>query len=74
MTRQELITELEEKKYTEILELIEDAEKGRIDELELAESLGLLYDTRLNDAVIAYLKEQGVEIIYVNEDTPLEEE
>ncbi|WP_026689541.1 hypothetical protein [Alteribacter aurantiacus] len=74
MKREELITVLEKNNYAEVLELIEDAERGRLEELELAESLGLLYDKTLNDEVIHYLKEQGVNIIYVSDDTPAEEE
>ncbi|PYZ94564.1 hypothetical protein CR194_03250 [Salipaludibacillus keqinensis] len=68
MTREQLIQQLEEKNMKEILELIEDAEAGHLEELELAPSLGLLRDTKLNDAVLNHLSQQGVNIIYVNED------
>ncbi|MCR6096460.1 hypothetical protein HXA31_06355 [Salipaludibacillus agaradhaerens] len=68
MTRDELTAVLEKKGMTEIIELIEDAENGHLEELELAPSLGLLRDDELNKAVLAYLEEQGVTIIYVNED------
>ncbi|WP_147802131.1 hypothetical protein [Alkalicoccus halolimnae] len=68
MTRDELMNILNEKNMEEVIELIEDAEKGRLEELELAPSLGLLRDENLNEAVLNYLKEKGVEIIYVKED------
>jgi hypothetical protein len=68
MTRDELMVILNEKNMEEVIELIEDAESGRLEELELAPSLGLLRDENLNEAVLNYLKEKGVEIIYVKED------
>lgn len=68
MTRDELLLELENKNMTEIIELVEDAEAGELQELELAPSLGLLRETSLNEAVLNYLTSQGVEIIYVDED------
>lgn len=68
MSRDKLINDLEERKMTEIIELIEDAEKGQLEQLELAPSLGLLRDEELNEQVINYLKAEGVEIIYVNEE------
>ncbi|TMW73541.1 hypothetical protein [Alteribacter natronophilus] len=69
MNREQTIQKLEEENYTDILELIEDAEKGQLEELEVAESLGLLYDRELNTAVLRVLEDEGVKIIYVNEDT-----
>ncbi len=36
----------------EMLELIEDAERGHLEELELVESIGLVYDRDLNEALI----------------------
>ncbi|RKL67532.1 hypothetical protein CR203_09285 [Salipaludibacillus neizhouensis] len=68
MTRDELVAELENKKLTEVIDLIEEAEAGYLTELELAPSLGLLRDDTLNEAVLNYLSSQGVEIIYVTED------
>jgi hypothetical protein len=68
MSRDKLINVLEDRKMTEIIELIEDAEKGQLEQLELAPSLGLLRDEELNEQVINYLKSEGVEIIYVNEE------
>ncbi|MCR6110712.1 hypothetical protein HXA35_10250 [Bacillus sp. A301a_S52] len=68
MTRDELTDALEKQGMTEIMELIEDAENGQLEELELAPSLGLLRDDELNKAVLAYLEGQGVTIIYVDEE------
>ncbi|UCZ54841.1 hypothetical protein LGQ02_08880 [Bacillus shivajii] len=68
MTKDELVKELEEKKMDDIIELITDAEKGGLEALELAPSLGLLRDESLNENVLNILKEYGVEIIYVDEE------
>ncbi|MGO4886958.1 hypothetical protein ACJ2A9_04295 [Anaerobacillus sp. MEB173] len=68
MEREEIITKLEENGLEDIIELIEDAESGHLEELELVESIGLLYDETLNQAVISLLKSLGVEIIYVTDD------
>lgn len=68
MNKTDLINRLEQNGMNEVLELIEDAEKGTLEELELAPSLGLLRDEELNQAVLNYLQEQGVSIIYVNEE------
>ncbi|WP_134684524.1 hypothetical protein [Brevibacillus migulae] len=68
MTRDEIMAVLKEKRMTEVIELIEDAEAGELEELELAEGLGLLLDEQLNDAVLSLLQELGVEIIYVKDE------
>ncbi|PYZ98367.1 hypothetical protein CR205_07170 [Alteribacter lacisalsi] len=68
MEKEKLISKLEQENYDEILELIEDAEKGRLEELEIVESLGLLYDRELNDQVLSLMKDEGVNIIYIQED------
>ncbi|WP_416149766.1 hypothetical protein ACM26V_01855 [Salipaludibacillus sp. HK11] len=68
MDREKMMEILSENNMIEILELIDDAERGHLHELELAPSLGLLRDEDLNKAVLDYLTKQGVEIIYVNED------
>ncbi|MDV2683531.1 hypothetical protein RYX56_03980 [Alkalihalophilus lindianensis] len=68
MDKQSILNELEARKMEDIIELIEDAEKGYLEELELVKSVGLLYDKELNDAIISLLKDQGVEIIYVSEE------
>lgn len=68
MTRDELLKVLESNQMTEVIELIEDAEKGDLEELELAESLGLLLDPDLNREVLQLLESLGVTIIYVQDD------
>ncbi|WP_232696918.1 hypothetical protein [Brevibacillus daliensis] len=68
MTKQEILDALKEKRMTEIIELIEDAESKDLEELELVESLGLLADEQLNAEVINLLKDLGVEIIYLTGD------
>ncbi len=74
MTRDELVAVLEKKRMTEIIELIEDAEKGELEELELVESLGLLMDQELNKEVLSLLESLGVTIIYLSGDEEDEEE
>ena len=74
MTKQEILDALKEKRMTEIIELIEDAESKDLEELELVESLGLLADEKLNVEVINLLKDLGVEIIYLTGDEEDEEE
>lgn len=68
MTRDEMMAILKEQDMTEVIELIEDAEKGDLEELELAESLGLLLDRNLNREVLQLLESLGVTIIYVKDD------
>ncbi|MCM3079925.1 hypothetical protein [Brevibacillus invocatus] len=68
MTRDEMMAKLKEQDMTEVIELIEDAEKGDLEELELAESLGLLLDRNLNREVLQLLESLGVTIIYVKDD------
>ncbi|MGG3873709.1 hypothetical protein [Brevibacillus laterosporus] len=68
MTQQEIVDALKERRMTEILELIEDAKSGNLEELELVESLGLLADETLNKEVIRLLEELGVTIIYLSGD------
>ncbi|TWI58929.1 hypothetical protein [Halalkalibacter nanhaiisediminis] len=68
MTKEQLIRELQEKGMTEMLELIEDAETGHLQELELVESIGLVYGRELNEALLNVLKELGVTLIYVTEE------
>lgn len=67
MTREELVQALEAKGLDEVVELIEEADNGEMDELELLPSLGLLQDRQLNDAVLQYLEAKGVAIIYAGE-------
>lgn len=68
MTKEEILQVLNEKELTDIIELIEDAETGHLEELELVESVGLLYDDHLNKEVLQLLKELGVTIIYVTDE------
>ncbi|AIG27744.1 hypothetical protein EGH10_19395 [Brevibacillus laterosporus] len=74
MTQQEIVDALKERRMTEILELIEDAKSGNLEELELVESLGLLADETLNKEVIRLLEELGVTIIYLSGEEEDEEE
>lgn len=69
MTKEEIVTELEQQGLKDILELIRDAEKGYLEELELVEQIGLVNDSKLNQEVINLLQDLNVEIIYVTYDT-----
>ena len=68
MLKDDLLKKLEEHGLDDIIELIEDAEAGHLEELELVESIGLLYDKDLNDDVIELLQSNGVKIIYVTDE------
>lgn len=68
MTKEEILAVLEERQLTDIIELIEDAESGDLEELELVESLGLLLDQELNREVIGLLESLGVTIVYVTDE------
>jgi len=74
MTKEEIVKQLEEKNLTDIIELIEDAEKGYLEELELVEQIGLVHDAQLNKEVIQLLEGLGVKMIYVTYDDEEEEE
>jgi hypothetical protein len=67
VTKDEIIDVLTEKGLNDILELVEDAQSGDLEELELVESIGLVSDEQLNREVIQLLQELGVEIIYVTD-------
>ncbi|OIJ15796.1 hypothetical protein BKP35_02045 [Anaerobacillus arseniciselenatis] len=68
MNKEDILKTLEERSLTDIIELVEDAESGHLEELELVESVGLLYDESLNKEVIELLQQLGVKIIYVTDD------
>ncbi|HHY20680.1 MAG TPA: hypothetical protein GX525_02120 [Bacilli bacterium] len=68
MNKAEILEKLTKQGLEDIIELIEDAEEGFLTELELVESIGLLYDEQLNKHVIEFLKQLGVSIIYVTDD------
>ena len=68
MLKDDLLKKLEDQGLDDIIELIEDAEAGHLEELELVESIGLLYDKDLNDDVIELLQSNGVKIIYVTDE------
>lgn len=74
MTKEEILQALQQKGLEEITELIEDAEKGDLEELELVESIGLVHDPLLNEAVLQLLQDLGVELIFVTDDEEDEEE
>lgn len=74
MTKEEILRVLEERKMTEVIELIEDAEAGELEELELVEGLGLLADEALNRAVLNLLEDLGVTITCVTYDGEEEED
>jgi N-dimethylarginine dimethylaminohydrolase len=70
---QELLAEFESKGLTDLIEMMEDAKSGHLKEVELVESIGLLYDQALNQKLLIWLKEHGVELIYVTDDEEYEE-
>lgn len=68
LNKEEIILKLKEKQLDDIIELIEDAENGYIEELELVEQIGLINDTELNKEVTNLLHNYNVNIIYVTDD------
>ena len=68
MNKADIMNALNEKGLSEIVELIEDAELGDLEELELVETIGLVNDEELNREVIQLLQQLGVTIIYVTDD------
>ncbi|MFK3936338.1 hypothetical protein ACI2JA_02340 [Alkalihalobacillus sp. NPDC078783] len=72
-TEEQLLKEFEEKQMKDLIEMMEDAKSGHLKEVELVESIGLLYDQELNQLLLTWLKEQGVELIYVTDDEEEEE-
>ena len=74
MTKEEILQALKSKGLEDIIELIEDAEKGDLEELELVESIGLVHDARLNDEVLQLLQDLGVELVFVTDDEEDDEE
>ncbi|WP_246589528.1 hypothetical protein [Desertibacillus haloalkaliphilus] len=68
VTKEEVLNALNEQGLEDIIELIEDAEEGYLEELELVESLGLLYDRELNKEVLELLESLGVKLIYVTDE------
>lgn len=68
MNEDQIIQELQNRKMDQLLELVEDAKTKELEELELVESIGLVYDKELNDAIIRLLNDYGVTIIYVEDD------
>lgn len=68
MTKEAIIAELKKRNLDDLLELIEDAKTGDLEELEVVESVGLLYDQELNRHVLKLLQELGVKIIYIKDE------
>lgn len=76
MTKEEILSRLEQKGLTDIVDLVVDAEKGYLEELELVEQVGLVHDTELNNEVLNLLKSLNVKITYIvdEEDEDKEED
>lgn len=68
MLKEDVVQKLEERGLEDVIELIEDAENGHLEELELVKSIGLVYDEELNNVVIELLQSNGVKIIYVTDE------
>ncbi|KMK76388.1 hypothetical protein [Alkalihalobacillus pseudalcaliphilus] len=68
MDRDQIVNQLKATKMDDLLELVEDAESGYLEELELVPSIGLCYDQELNNALIQLLIDNGVTIIEVKDE------
>lgn len=67
-TIDDLVEKLEKEGKEDILELIEDAKNGELEEIELVESIGLLVDLEENKRLLDWFEQQGVNLIYVTDD------
>ncbi|MBX0319661.1 hypothetical protein [Shouchella clausii] len=67
-TIDDLVEKLESEGKEDILELIEDAKNGELEEIELVESIGLLVDLEENKRLLNWFEQQGVNLIYVTDD------
>ncbi|MFP7284701.1 hypothetical protein MKZ19_11065 [Shouchella clausii] len=67
-TIDDLVEKLEKEGKEDILELIEDAKNGELEEIELVESIGLLVDLEDNKRLLNWFEQQGVNLIYVTDD------
>ncbi|MEB5475028.1 Uncharacterised protein [Niallia circulans] len=67
-TIEDLVEKLEKEGKEDILELIEDAKNGELEEIELVESIGLLVDLEDNNRLLNWFEQQGVNLIYVTDD------
>lgn len=67
-TIEDLVEKLEKEGKEDILELIEDAKNGELEEIELVESIGLLVDLEDNKRLLNWFEQQGVNLIYVTDD------
>ncbi|MDT8859947.1 hypothetical protein N0O92_06855 [Alkalihalobacillus sp. MEB130] len=68
MTKEEVLSVLKSRGMDDMVELVEDAEAGYLEELELVESIGLVYDRDLNEALLRVLTELGVQLIFVTDE------
>ncbi|MED3646029.1 hypothetical protein P4475_04255 [Halalkalibacterium halodurans] len=68
MDKEHILDRLQKEGLDDVIELLEDAENGELEELELVESLGLLRDEHLNKEVLSLLQSLGVELIYVKDE------
>ncbi|GAF14415.1 hypothetical protein JCM19045_3729 [Bacillus sp. JCM 19045] len=68
-----LLSKLEAEGKEDIIDIIEDTKKGRLEEIELVESIGLLYDLDDNRILLQWLQEQGVQLNYVTDEEEEEE-
>ncbi|WP_054712489.1 hypothetical protein [Bacillus sp. JCM 19041] len=64
----DLVERLREHGLEDILEMVEDAEAGKLEEIELVKSIGLLYDQDDNKRLLEWFEEQGVTLVYVTDD------
>jgi DNA invertase Pin-like site-specific DNA recombinase len=67
-TIDDLVEKLKKEGKEDILELIEDAKNGELEEIELVESIGLLVDLEDNKRLLNWFEQQGVNLIYVTDD------
>ncbi|WZY01466.1 hypothetical protein NSQ26_05345 [Bacillus sp. FSL W7-1360] len=70
---QDIIEKLRDVNAEELLDLIEDAKTGKVEEVEIVPSIGLLVNLNDNKRLLAWLEAQGVQLIYVTDEDDREE-
>ncbi|MFB4211413.1 hypothetical protein ACE1TH_05780 [Shouchella sp. JSM 1781072] len=59
---------LEKEGKEDLVEMIDDAASGHLEEVEIVPSIGLLYDQEENKQLLTWLEEKGVTITHITDE------
>jgi len=59
---------LEKEGKEDLVEMIDDAASGHLEEVEIVPSIGLLYDQEENKQLLTWLEEKGVTITQITDE------